>query len=356
MRVVQTGFLKAGDVIGKSLYAENGNLLLGKGIVLTDSLIKKIKDNQIFCLYVDDEFSEGIEPRGIIDDETMVKSIQSIKETMHSLLKSSTKTKMAGRIPIKQYLAVENIVNELIKSLEENKGALYTVTELMGTDMYTYKHSINVAILSILVARSMGYSDVVVKHIAMGGLLHDIGKVKIVPELVNKKGELTIEEFEEMKKHPEYGFEMVKDDRVLAGIAKSIIRYHHEKRDGSGYVSHLEKEDIPEYVGIVTVCDMYDAMTTDRSYRKRMPIYTALETLMCEAIYKIDPQIYRYLVENICIFPVGSMVVLSDGRKAIIIEYRRESPTRPIIKIDEPPYSIIDLEAEKTLFIVDSLT
>lgn len=355
MRVIQTESLKAGDIIGKSIYSDSGNLLLGKGIVLTDSLIQKIRDNQIFCLYIDDELSEGIEPKGIIDDETMVQSIKSIKETMGSLLKTSNKTNLAGRIPIKQYFAVENIVNDLMRSLEDNKDTLYTVTELMGTDMYTYKHSVNVAVLSILVAKSLGYGNEAVKNIAMGGLLHDVGKIKVQIDLINKKGSLTDEEFEEMKNHPEYGYQMVKDDRVLSSISKNIIRSHHEKLDGSGYLMQLKHNEIPEYVSIVTICDMYDAMTTDRSYRKRMPIYEALEILMCESIERVDPKLYHALVENICLYPVGTSVMLSDGQTCLVIAYRKEYPTRPKLKTLDPPYTVIDLDLERTLFIIKTL-
>lgn len=355
MRVIQTESLKPGDIVGKSLYSDSGNLLLGKGMLLTESLIQKIRDNHIFCLYIDDELSEGIEPKGIIDDETMVKSIKSIKETMGSLLNTSKKTNLAGRIPIKQYFIVENIVNDLIRSLEDNKDTLYTVTELMGTDMYTYRHSVNVAILSILVAKSLQYGNEAIKNIAMGGLLHDIGKINVQIDLINKKGSLTEDEFEEMKNHPEYGFEMIKDDRVLSSISKNIVRYHHEKLDGSGYQNKLKKTEIPEFVGIVTVCDMYDAMTSDRSYRKRMPIYQALEILMCEAVERIDPHIYHALVKNICIYPVGSTVVLSDGREALVLEYRRDYPTRPKLKLIAPPHTVIDLDLERTVFIINSL-
>ncbi len=355
MRVIQTESLKAGDIVGKSLYSDSGNLLLGKGMALTESLIHKIKDNQIFCLYIDDESSEGIEPKGIVDDETMVKSIKSIKATMDGLLKTSKKTNLAGRIPLKQYFVVENIVNELMRALEDNKDTLYTVTELMGTDMYTYKHSVNVAVLSILVAKSLEYGNEAIKNIAMGGLLHDIGKINVQIDLINKKGALTEEEFEEMKNHPEYGFEMVKDDRVLSSISKNIIRYHHEKLDGSGYQHKLRQSEIPEFVAIVTICDMYDAMTTDRSYRKRMPIYQALEILMCEAVERIDPKIYHALVKNICIYPVGSTVVLSDGREALVIEYRKDYPTRPKLKLLAKPHTIIDLDFERTLFIINTL-
>lgn len=353
MRVIQTDALKLGDVIGRSLYSDSGNLLLGKGTVLTAGLINRIKENRIVYLYVDDEMSEGIEPKGIIDDVTMIKSIKTIKETMKAVAKIGSNSKLQGKIPIKHYFAIENVVQDIIRALEENRDALYTVTELMGTDMYTYKHSVNVAILSILVSQSLGYNHETVKNIAMGGLLHDIGKARIVPEILNKPDVLTEDEFKEMMKHPEYGYEMVKDDQVLSAITKGIIKGHHEKKDGTGYMKGLTKESIPDYVSIITICDMYDAMTTDRCYRQRMPIHSALEILMAESVYKIDANMYRLLVDNICLYPIGSTVKLSDDREGIVMEYRRVNPTRPKLKLSEPPYLELDLEHELTLFIVD---
>ncbi len=353
MRVIQTDALKLGDVIGRSLYSDSGNLLLSKGTVLTSGLIKRIQENQIVYLYVDDEMSEGIEPKGIIDDETMLKSIKTIKETMKAVAKMSSNSKFQGKIPLKHYFAVENVVKDLIKALEDNKDALYTVTELMGTDMYTYKHSVNVAILSILVSQAMKYNHEMVKSIAMGGLLHDIGKARVAPEILNKADALNSDEFDEMMNHPEYGYEMVKEDQVLSAITKNIIKGHHEKKDGTGYMNGLTKENIPDYVSIITICDMYDAMTTDRCYRHRMPIHSALEILMAESVYKIDATMYRLLVDNICLYPIGSVVKLSDGREGIVMEYRRVNPTRPKLKLSEPPYLEFDLEEELTIFIVD---
>ncbi len=353
MRVIQTDALNPGDIIGRALYSENGNLLLGKGTVLTAGLIQRIQDNHIVYLYIEDEISKGIEPKGIIDDETMLQSIKTIKETMKAISKIGGNSKLQGKIPLKHYFAVENVVKELIRALEENKDVLYTVTELMGTDMYTYRHSVNVAVLSILVSQAMGYSPEIVKNIAMGGLLHDIGKVRVPAEILNKPDVLTTEEFDEMMKHPEYGYEMVKNDKVLSAMTKGIIKSHHEKRDGTGYMNGVTKDEIPDYVSIITICDMYDAMTTDRCYRKRMPIHSALEILMAESVYKIDATIYRLLVDNICLYPIGSTVVLSDGREGIVMEYRKVNPTRPKLRLIEPPFLELDLEDELTLFVLD---
>jgi putative nucleotidyltransferase with HDIG domain len=139
----------------------------------------------------------------------------------------------------------------------------------MDSDNYTYHHSVNVAILSILTAKSMHYSESDIKTIALGALLHDIGKAQVAGGLVQKPGELSSTEKDEMKKHPEYGYQLIKNIPTLSYAVKQIVRLHHEKLDGSGYPLGLSGMEIPNYVRLITVCDMYDAMTADRIYRKK---------------------------------------------------------------------------------------
>lgn len=355
MRLIDVKLLKNGDKLGRSIYDDYGNLLLGKGVFLTNSLLTKILAHNIYYVYLDDQFSEGIEPQGMLREKSMVTSVQTIKSIMTKILNNENANSTSGIIPLKEYQLVENLIKKIMDELGDNPDMLYLVTELIGTDMYTYQHSVNVAILSILTFRKLGYNEKLIKNISMGALLHDIGKVRINNELINKQDTLTDEEFLEMKNHASYGYDMIKKDCLLSAHAKSVIKYHHEKLDGTGYPSGLEGEAIPEYVRVITICDMYDAMTTDRSYRKRMPIYKALEILMGESVYKIDGNIYKSFIQNICVYPLGSGVRLSDGRIGIIKEYRKEFPDRPTIRIanrkKKSNFEEVDLLIDLTLFI-----
>jgi len=357
MRLISTAKLKIGDRIGKSLYSDNGTLLLGKGVELTVGLIQKIEEHEIYFVYIDDEISKDIEVKNIIEEEEMVKIVTSIKKVMDEAVFGDKKKRVSGFVPLETFKVVQDIVKQLIESITENPNALYSLTELMGTDMYTYKHSVNVAILSILTARSLKYNRKMTEEIALGALLHDIGKVRVGNDLINKKEKLTKEEFEKIKKHSEYGFELIKRDVVLSSYVKQIVVKHHEKLDGTGYPFGLKEHEIPEYVRIVTLCDIFDAMTNDRVYRRRMPVHKALEIIMTDSVFKLDRSIYRHFVENICVFPPGTGVKLSDDREAIVVKYRRDYPTRPIIRVVNKQnlrksYDL-DLTLERTVFIED---
>lgn len=355
MRVISVSALCEGDIVGKAVYSDQGRMLLGEGVELTRGLIERIQAQNLYYVYIKDSFSEGIEPRSVIDDATIVKSTLAIKESMNALLKENRQSKIKGLVPLKHYKALRDIIDELFRSIEENSGTLYSVMELMGTDMYTYRHSVNVAVLSILTARSMGYDVETVKHIAMGGLLHDLGKTAVPLGILNKPGPLEEEEFEKMKEHPELGYEMIRDDRILSGYTKQIVRLHHEKLDGSGYGMGLSAGDIPKHVRLVTICDMFDAMTNHRIYRGSMPTYQALEVIMADSVYKLDTEIYPHFVKNICLFPVGSGVELSDGTQGIVVKYKPESPTRPVVRLIGDGRKEVDLERERTLFVSDSV-
>ena len=359
MRLLDIKYLKSGDVLGRSIYDDYGNLLLAKDVVLTESYINKIKKSNIYYVYIEDKLSEGIEPKGILDDKTMRKSILTVKSIMSNILNKKNTNSASGVIPLEEYKMVESLIETIIDELNDNPKMLYMVTELIGTDMYTYQHSVNVAILSILTFKKIGYPKSQIKHLAMGALLHDIGKTQVDNDLINKQEKLSNSEWEELRNHSLYGYEMIKDDCLLSAHAKAIIKLHHEKLDGSGYPSGFNHDSIPQFVRVITICDMFDAMTTDRAYRKRMPIYKALEHLMADAVYKIDRDIFIKFIQNICIYPLGTGVKLSDGRIGIVKHYRNEVPDRPIIRIakdmSEDEFEEVDLLKSLSLFIEDTV-
>lgn len=354
MRIANVSHKLIGQYIAKEVFDSVGRLLLGKNVKLTVSLIDKLVDQEIYMVYIDDKMSEGIQVDGIISDEQMIHSVRTIKNIMTNCLKP--KPGMPTMIMEKDLVTVGNVISDLIETLENNPGALYTVVDLMGADMYTYKHSVNVAILSILTCRSLGYDYEITKHIAMGALMHDIGKSKVKDNLIQKTERLTPEELEEVYNHVNYGYDMVKDELSLSGYTKQIVRLHHEKRDGSGYPLGLKETEIPDFVRIVTICDMFDAMTSSRVYKKAMPVYEVLDILMAESIYRLDPVILQMFVKNICVYPPGSGIKLKDGRFGLVVEYNTFSPTRPKVRLFEDTHGNtsvhhVDLEHHRTLFI-----
>lgn len=352
--------LALGDKISEPVFTKEGHLLLSKGTIVSYELLSKLKKHNANYFKTLETLSIANKPKDLIEEEVMTASIRSVKQVFDQAMLQEHKG-VKTSIPDEQIDFVVSVVESLMETLYQSEDLLYTVTNLMDSDNYTYHHSVNVAILSILTAKSMHYSESDIKTIALGALLHDIGKANVTGGLVQKPGELSASEKDEMKKHPEYGYQLIKNIPTLSYAVKQIVRLHHEKLDGSGYPLGLTGMEIPNYVRLITVCDMYDAMTADRIYRKKMPIHTALEILMKDCVFKIDADVYRQMTSTICIFPTGQGVLLSDGRVGIVSFYRHQSPTRPKVKIvdfDVKTGSIdveeVDLQNQCTLFIIDT--
>ena len=341
------------------IYTRDGHLLVNEGTIVSYELLKKLKKHEIRSIKTLNEFSRNLE-EPTVPEETMEASIRVVKEVFNDVLYSE-KISSQNTIPDEHLAMVQEVIQNLLDTIYASEDLLYTVTSLIETDAYTYRHSVNVSILSILTAKSMGYMENEIKEIAMGALLHDIGKAAIGPDLLNKTERLSDEEMTRMKSHPERGYQLVKNMKHVPYAVKQIIRYHHEKLDGSGYPEGMKGLQIPRYVRIVTLCDMYDAMSTTRTYRKKMPIHTTLEILMKDATYKIDPEVYRHMTMRICLFPTGLGVLLSDGQVGIISKYKHQNPTRPNVQIVDMKTTKgkivtreLNLEIERTLFIIDT--
>lgn len=357
MRAVSISNIKEGNILGKSIYSSEGRLLLSKGMELDKKLVSTLRKHQIMYVYIEDRISEGIEIHSIVDEKIIIETIGTMKKIFDmAMYRSKGKEKMEW-IPLQAHLEVQNVIENILYNLKENENVLYSMTELMGTDMYTYKHSVNVSILAILTARSLGIGEKEIRDVAMGALLHDLGKTRIEPDILNKTREFTEEEIELIGKHPEYGYDIVKNDLSLSYITKQIIYSHHELLDGSGYPRKLKGDEISIYSMIVTICDMFDSMTSDKFGRRKMSIYKTLEIMSAKIFDKLDANVYNRFIENIAIYPIGTGVILEDGRKGIVVDIHRSCPTRPILRIIEDKgnaeYYEIDLMKNLTIFISD---
>ena len=349
-----------GQTIRLPIYSMDGDLLISEGTIINYNVLSKLKQHSIKSIDIINSLSNGIKTTGIINDSQMSESISAVKKVFDNVLHNDI-SGITSSIPPNHMDLVESTVNSIIETLMTTGDLLYTVSDMLESLPYTYKHSVNVTILSILTAKSLNYLESDIKNIALGAFLHDIGKMLVRQELITKASILTDPERKEVEKHPLLGYKLIEKNKSLSFTAKQIVLLHHEKMDGSGYPFGIRGIEIPEYVKIVTICDMYDAMVTNRVYRIKMPVYTALEILMTDSVFKLDRKIYRHMTENICLHPPGSGVVLSDGTVGIVSFYRPSNPSRPhirIIDLNEDFTDIkvrtVNLEKEHTLLIVDS--
>jgi len=337
--------LNAGDILAKPVYDDKCQLLLSKEAVLTESYIRRLEHSNIQCVYVEDELTRGIAFDTVVSDELKVRSVNTVKQIFKAL--SDRKSSM---YTVKDLDAIKDVVDALMDEIYNHHNTLYCMTELMGTDMYTYHHSAEVAILSMLVAKSMGLNNAFIHKIGVGALLHDIGKMKIPGDVLNKIEALTGEETELLRTHSQLGYNMLKESANISPISRQIVLLHHEKLNGVGYPLGLKNQDIPVHVRVVTMCDIFNATTSNRSYKSRLNVDMALEVLRVEAVYELDREIYHHLLKVANIYPAGTLVELSDGRLAIVIKENHEAQTRPVLQI------VKNNRREESINLMDHLT
>ena len=224
------------------------------------------------------------------------------------------------------------LVEQISESLERNEGALISLVRLKTKDDYTYMHSIAVCALMIRLARELQLSELAVKQAGLAGLLHDVGKSKIPHELLNKPGALTSAEFDEVKLHPERGYALLQQAEVTDAATLEVCLHHHEKIDGSGYPHQLNGSQISLIAKIAAVCDVYDAVTSDRPYKSGWGPAVSLQR-MAQWTGHFEPKIFEAFVKCLGIYPVGSFVSLNSGRLGLVIDQNGKSLLQPIVKV-----------------------
>ena len=251
---------------------------------------------------------------------------------------------------VAQTESAASITNEIYLSVMRNPGALISLSRLKTVDDYTYMHSVAVCALMIALGRNMGLDEAIIKPLGMAGLLHDIGKMKIPDEVLNKPGKLTDEEFEVAKSHPLSGWEMLKDAPEVDDIALDVCLHHHERVDGSGYPEKLCGDTMSLYAKMGAVCDVYDAITSDRVYKKGWSPADSIRKMATWKNSHFDGVVFDNFVKVIGIYPIGTLLKLNSGRLAVVVD-QSKSLLMPKVKVvysttarARIPPEIIDLE------------
>jgi len=228
--------------------------------------------------------------------------------------------------------AVE-LVDEISQSVARNSGALLSLSRLKSKDDHTYLHSVAVSALMIALGRQMGMEGDILKSLGMAGLLHDVGKVAVPENILNKPGKLTAEEFENVKTHPVRGWEMLKLDPNVNDIVLDVCRHHHERVDGTGYPDKLTGETLSLHAKMAAVCDVYDALTSDCSYRKAFSPADAIRKMTELQNTHFDKAVFHAFVKTVGIYPSGTLVKLKSGRLAVVADQSAKSLLTPIVKV-----------------------
>jgi putative nucleotidyltransferase with HDIG domain len=324
-------------VIDQSIIDSTGRALVNRKTVLDDYIIDSLKKLGIGGIYIR-EGEEDISEDNIEASPEVIEKIEKIKvaDKAKINLSESVKARVSEGI---QYLysnpnsdgftsAANSISSDLMKAITENDAIAVDISTLKVSDEYTFKHSVDVASMSMIIAKKCGLDDKQVYQIGISGLLHDLGKSEIPNEILNKPGKLTDEEFALMKKHPLIGYNILKEKPDIAPEVIMGVLQHHEKTNGKGYPLGLSDQKIHRYARILSVADIYDALVTERPYKKAFSPRDAVEMIMAMT-GELDFDMIQSFLDSVILYPVDSVISLSNGERAKVVQNNPGYPMRP---------------------------
>jgi len=347
MRPANIYNLQPGAVLAKAVYNNEANILLDKKIKLNDKYIARIKEIGVRTVFIEDEISEGIFIKDVIDEDIRIDTTKIIRK----FLKLCETVKDYNTIKFdfsKLYQNSKKIVEEF--SLRKEK--IYVpVIDVKNAENYTAAHSVNTGLIALAIGFKLNYNKEQLTELLIGSILHDVGKSKIPHSILDKPGRLTDEEYNTIKMHSNYGFLILSNFNELSDAIKNICLRHHEKANGQGYPIGIKENDIDEYSKICALADVYDALTSDRVYKGRMMPDMAIKIIKGAAGTHFSKKIVDAFLNCAQLYPIGTIVQFLNGIIGIVLQYRNESNFKVRLLTNEKQellkrFSVIDAGME----------
>ena len=347
---ISTTRLQPGMIIDQSITDATGRVMIKRNVYLDQYQIEYLMSRGISGVYITDTLEDdgkpGIEPakkkiiipsaskkviaRERVDDPTKVEMSETVKarvnEGIQYLFKNTNADNFSG--------AAMQVSKDLTEAIMTNSAVAIDINTLKVSDEYTFKHSVDVAMISMIIGKRHGLSRDEIREIGVAGLLHDMGKSKIPTEILNKPGKLTDEEFALMKRHPYDGYQILKDRGGFSNAVLAGVLQHHEKINAGGYPMGLPKDQIHLFGRLIAVADIFDALVTKRPYKDAFPMREAVEMIM-SMTGELDISCINSFLGSVICYPVDSVVELSNGQLCKVVANVPMYPLRPrVVAID----------------------
>ena len=323
MRLISINDIEEDQILAQPVYDINGRRLLAKGMRLKRMFIDRLLDRGILSIYIEDEVSIGIEVDDILCIQTRIQAKKVVKDKLDRFLQKNDV----------DHEIISKTVQEIVEEILSSKTKMINLKDIRLQDEFTFAHSVNVCVLSVMLATRLGYPKSKVVNIGIGALMHDFGKVMLSNDLLNVEDCCIKEDDEELKKHPLIGYNLIKDDSSIPATVKVSVLMHHERIDGSGYPLGLKEDKIHYSAKIIAIVETFDSLTCDRVFKNDLSNSDAVEYLTSQAGIVFDKFFVDEFLKHIPIFPNGTIVLLSNGLIGIVLKNNSTSLLRPVVRM-----------------------
>jgi len=337
---------KQGDILVDNVYDDCGILIGAKGEVINEHVINRLKTFRIRQVSVYDSQNEENTEKGGSSFDEFKKDYRKDLNFMKQLLDDLDEGRKLD------YEKVECISNSIYSKINSISNIVECMNEVNNMGEYTYTHSINVSLYALLLAKWLKLSEEETRNVVTTGILYDIGKSRISRDILNKKGSLLPEEYEQIKHHANIGYQLSKDIPQLTDEIREGILMHHEREDGKGYPSGIKGDNINRYAKIISVVDVYDALTSERVYKNRSTPFDTFSELIRIGYGYFDTKVLMTFLSNISCYYNGSIVKMNNGETGKVIFVAPQSISMPIVSLKG---KYIDLSQNRQLKIVEMM-
>ncbi|MBU5592193.1 HD-GYP domain-containing protein [Clostridium sp. MSJ-4] len=359
MRLVPIECVKEGAYLAKTIFDDEGRPLLREGVKLSKNMINRIKSIHIYSVYIIDEYSQA-EIDDIIKPELRQKAIGTIKGTFSSIDKFSKAYPSKSNNSLikereKYFDSIYSVAEELLEEILSNSSIMVNLVDIKSLDSYTYQHCVNVAVLSLILGIQLQLNKYDLLDLCVGALVHDIGKSFVPAEVLFKPGPLNDQELLIMQEHVTKGYDYLRGVLAISSKSRIIALQHHEKYDGSGYPEQRKGTEINYLARIVAIADVYDALTSDRPYRRALSPNESMEYIMANASTHFDYDMVKAFARVIVPYPKGTLVKMSNGEIAVVGDTIPNFPLRPnitVVKSSDPSREGTEISLVKNLSLV----